>query len=451
MIDTDLKERAALMSPTWARFLDYIEHHPEYARPADLSEVRCDYPVQSWPTFITSEKRAEIAEATMAVFRLLKTIPSKIFENDAARIATYYRVAPRALAPFFFEPPNGLDIAIGRADFIDGDAGFQCVELNPYGSLGGLETEFMLEAYRHTPPFARFIEDTGIQPRFDRCVLTLFGYMIDVARERGIADDEVNIAVVADGIRPAFGAYGDLPQRCYTQALADNGGLRGTLILCEQHAIRERNGDLYCDGKRLHVVWEYAVLKHYPPRFVMAFKRGRIAYFNSPSAGILGCKRSLVLLSQALETDLYDDADRAAIERHVPWSRALADTDVTFDGTRWSLVELLRANRGDFVVKKGLGYGGDDVHLGECTSADRWDAIIRAGIEEGTWLVQRFVDPKRFAYQSGEDGPQPCKAVWGGFCYGERFGGAYLRVFPGHRTGPINSARGAMTGLVFEA
>lgn len=451
MIVIDYKQRAAEMSPTWARFLEFVEEHPQYAQPTDLTDVRCDYPVQSWPTFMSSEHRAEVARATTSVFRLLRSIPTSIFRNDIARMADYYRINPRGLAPALFAQPDGLDIAIGRADFIDGDAGFKCVELNPFGSLGGLETEFMFDAYRRTSPFSHFVAAAGIAPRFDRCMLTLFEYMIDVARQRGIADDEINIAAVADGERPAFGAYGDLPYACFQDALASVGdGVRGTLVRCQPKDIRERNGDLYCGDIRLHVVWEYAVLNHYPARCVLAFKRGRIAYFNSPVSGYFGCKRSLALLSQSLESDTCDEQDRSAIERYVPWTRELIDRDVTFDGHRYGLLDLLRSHRSGFVLKKGQSYGGDEVYIGECTPADQWERVLRAGLDEGVWLVQEFIEPRTFVYQSGGDGHAPCKAVWGGFCYGDRFGGAYLRIFPAAKTGPINSARGAMTGFLFE-
>jgi hypothetical protein len=447
----NFKKRAAEVSPTWARFLDFVERHPTYAQPTDMTTVSCDYPVQSWPTFISSELRADVAQATTSVFRLLRSIPSSIFGNDTNRIADYYRINPRGLAPTLCARPNGLDIAIGRADLIYSASGFKCIELNPFGSLGGLETEFMIDAYRHTSPFSHFVAESGIALRHERCMLTLFEYMATVVRQLGIADEEINIAIVADGERPAFGAYSELPNAIFRDALANIGdGVRGTLIRCQPRDIKERNGDLYCAKIRLHAVWEYAVLKHYPARSVLAFKRGRIAYFNSPISGYLGCKRSLALLSQALESDAYDDKDRSAIEHYVPWTRELIDQDVIFEGRRRGLLDLLRVNRAGFVLKKGQSYGGDEVHIGECTPDDQWERVVRTGMDEGTWLVQEYIEPRTFMYQSGGEGHAPCRAVWGGFCYGDRFGGAYLRIFPEFKSGPINSARGAMTGLVFE-
>ncbi len=449
MIGIDIEQHATKDEHILRRFLEFVDRHPEYAQPTDLSGVPCDYPVQSWPIFIGSDRLAEFERATTAVFRLLRTIPERIFDNDGARIGAYYGINPRGLAPALFSEPDGLDFAIGRGDFLEGESGFKCVELNPYGSLGGLETEFMFETFRHTSPYARFVAESGIEPEFGRCMLTLFQYMIRVARERGIAGNEINVAAIADGARPAFGAYGDLSEVCYQEALSRIGGVGGRLVRCEQHEVVRRGDDLYCGDTRLHVVWDYAVLKHYPPRFVMAFKRGRVVYFNSPAAGYLGCKRSLALLSQALETDRYDGGDREAIERYVPWARELADREVTYQGSRHRLPDLLRDHRTGFVLKKGQSYGGEDVHIGQNTAAEEWDRILEDGLAEGTWLAQEFIEPRRFLCQSGGDGLAMCKAVWGGFCFGDSFGGAYLRIFPGARTGPINSARGAMTGLIF--
>ena len=149
MIASYLKERAAEVSGTWAHFLDFVERSPDLLRPMDIANVRCDYPVQSWPTFVSPATYGQIALATTSVFRLLRTIPSKIFGNDAAKIGDFYRILPARLAPGLLMEPNGVDIAIGRGDFIDSDMGFQCVELYPLASVGGLETEFMFDAYLH--------------------------------------------------------------------------------------------------------------------------------------------------------------------------------------------------------------------------------------------------------------------------------------------------------------
>jgi hypothetical protein len=452
MIPRHFKDRAAQLSPTSARFLDFVEREPDLSRPIDVTGFHTDYPVQCWPTFISSAQQQEIERATTSVFKLLRSIPDKIFGNDIAKITDYYQIRPPQLASMLLTPPNGLDIAIGRADLIDSESGFKCVEFNPFGSLGGLETEFMLDIYQHSHAYSRFVAASGIEPKPQRCMLKLFEHVIRVTLDSGIASDTVNVAVVSDGGQPAFAGCKDLPDAVFHEALANVGGAaRGTLVRCGAEDIQERNGDLYCGEVRLHAVWEYLRRKFYPARFVLAFKRGRISYFNTAVSGYFGSKRNLALLSQALDSDLYDEDDRDAISRYIPWTREVADREVVFRERRDGLPGLLRSHQHELVLKKGQGYGGDQVFMGESTSAAQWEEAIRMALDEGDWIAQEFFKPRTFVYQWGDEGYAPCKAIWGGFCFGDVFGGTYLRILPDEHEGPINSARGAMTGLVFEA
>lgn len=451
MIASQFKDRAAQMSETNARFLEFVERNPDSARPIDVTGFHTDYPVQCWPTFISAANHREIVRATTSVFRLLRSVPGTIFGDDIARITDYYQIKPRQLASMMLAPPHGLDIAIGRADLIDSESGFKCVEINPFGSLGGIETEFMLDLYEHSHAYARFVGASGIRPKPQRCMLKLFEHVVRATRESGVASNEVNVAVVSDGDRPAFAGCGDLPQSVFQEALANvGGGARGTLVRCGAHEIEERGGDLYCGETRLHAVWEYLRFKFYPARFVLAFKRGRITYFNTPVSGYFGSKRNLALLSQALDSDLYGDADRDAIDRYIPWTREVSDREVVFRERRQPLPDLLRAHQHDLVLKKGQGYGGEQVFMGESTPAEQWETAIRTALDEGDWIAQEFFKPRTYAYQWGDAGHAPCKAIWGGFCFGDDFGGAYLRILPDAHEGPINSARGAQTGLLFE-
>lgn len=451
MIAQTFKERAAQMSPVQARFLDFVARTPDAARQLDVAGFHTDYPVQCWPTFISPPVQQEIARATISVFRLLRSIPTRIFENDIERIANYYQIKPRQIAAMLLAPPHGLDTAIGRADLIDSEVGFKVVEINPFGSLGGIETEFMLDIYQHSHAYSRFVTAEGLQPKQQRCMLKLFEHVIRSTLASGCTTDTVNLAIVSDGERRAFAGCGQLPQAVFDEALANVGnGVRGALVRCNASDIAERDGDLYCGVVRLHAVWEYLRHKFYPARFVLAFKRGRITYFNTPLSGYFGSKRNLALLSQGLEAGVYAGDDAEAIRRYIPWTREVAEREVVFHGQRGLLPEVLRAHQRALVLKKGQGYGGDQVFMGESTPAERWEEAISLALEEGDWIAQEFFAPRSFIYQWGNEGCVPCKAIWGGFCFGEVFGGAYLRILPDAHEGPINSARGAKTGLVFE-
>lgn len=416
-----------------------------------MDGIQCRYPVQPWPTFISAQRRAEIAAATVGVFRLLRTIPQRIFARDYARIAAYYQISPPDLTPYLLSPPNGLASAIGRADFIDSDAGFKCVEFNPYGNLGGLETEFMLPGYRRSAAYAAFVAASGVQPAFKRCGLHLFEHFIKDCRLQRIAGSDVNIACILESEEVYYESNAHLHAPVYAEALRLCGdGLTGQLIACRASELVERDGAIHHGDTRIHGVWELGTVDPCPPHLFLAFKARRIAYFNSPFSGYLGEKRNLALLSEAAETDAYDEDEKAIIHSHVPWTREMADREVTRDGTRQSLPALVVAQRETLVLKKGFGMKGEQVYIGKSCTPQEWASIARTAVTEGDWVAQEYLAPRAYLYQHGDKGHFPYQAVWGTFCFGDTYGGAYLRIVPETKGGPINSAQGAMTGFVFE-
>lgn len=452
MIAEPLKRHHEQASRTWRQFLEFAERQPEIARPLKSPDVQCRYPVQAWPTFITPRRRGEIAAATIGVFKLLKAIPERLFGMDPARISAFYDIPP-ALAPLLLSEPNGLESAIGRGDFIDSDAGFKCVEFNPYGNLGGLETEFISSAYQQDGAFAQFLAWTDAKIRTDRPVLMLFEHIIRDTLKRGLASDVVNLAaLIEDDDDVHYEANTHRYGEVYAEALARVApALKGQVVCVAPGNVKARGARLYAKDLPLHAAWEIGLTERCPPHLFAAFKRGRIAYFNGPFAGYLGDKRNLSLLSQAVESDCFDESEKMIIRRHVPWSRNLADVEAEFAGRRRPMMEHLIAHREQLVLKKGLGMKGDQVFMGRAEAPGRWQELLQVALAEGDWVAQEFLQPRAYLYQHGAQGVAPYHGVWGTYCYGDMYCGAYLRLMPAAYEGPINSAQGAMTGLVFEA
>lgn len=452
MIPEEFKRKHAAVSKTWGRFLEFIERHPELATPLDASAIQYSYPLQAWPTFISPDRREQIAEATTGMFRVLKLIPTRIFGGDPVRIGAYYNLPPGLMA-HLLSAPDGLGYAIGRGDFLDGDSGFKCVELNPYGNLGGLDTEFIAAAYRQqSAVFSRFVAATGTDARTDRLMLALFEHFVREACKLGTACAEINVAAAVDADEFDFEANTSKYAPIYAEALARvDPTLRGKVICCPVAEIESRNGTLYHADARLHAVWELGIAERCPEKLYFPFKYRRVAYFNSPLAFCLGDKRNLSLLSQHADDPCFTAEERAIIDRHVPWSRNIEDVETRYGRQAGPLLGIVRRHRERLVLKKGFGMRGEQVFLGPSMSAGEWDDTLRIALSENDWLVQEYIEPRSYLYQHGERGVSAFRGVWGTFCFGETFAGAYLRLMPESQSGPINSARGAMTGLVFVA
>ncbi len=139
------------------------------------------------------------------------------------------------------------------------------------------------------------------------------------------------------------------------------------------------------------------------------------------------------------------------VRDHVPWSRTVADVRTTFQGEPVSLLEFATARRESLVLKPAYNHSGNDVYIGIDTEPAEWEAKLREAAGGRRTLVQEYVQSRPYLLQHGQEGCALHDLVWGSFCFGEDYGGGFLRV-SARGEGPrvINSARGATEGFIFE-
>ena len=460
-IPEEVRAAHADLSPLALEFLDYVAADPETrARPIAVPELPAwvlpfTYPMQAWPTLLGPAKVREIERATAGVTRLIKSVPERIFRRDAKRLNDYYRLGNELIAAILFEPPNGIAGAIGRCDFMDTVDGLKCLEVNMGANIGGWQLRFWDEAYRTAPVLARFFAEHGVTPVARDPWHVLFTHLVEDARRGPLAGGaEVNVALVVADARPELvaGATAYMNQ-VYGEVLAAAGaGLAGRVVVTGypggfqvQRGMRLTHG-----GTPIHAVVEYTH-QPTPQDLYRCFKAESIQLYNGPLTRVLADKRNLALLSEHADTGLYDDEERALIHAHIPWTRAVEEKVVTWSGEEAPLRDLLLRNRESFVVKQAGGLRGEGVVVGPRVGREAWEQAVATAFDEGTWLAQQVEFPRPHLCQIGEVGASPHDVVWGTFCFGERYGGGFLRMMPrGTGDGIINAARGATEGFLFE-
>jgi hypothetical protein len=113
---------------------------------------------------------------------------------------------------------------------------------------------------------------------------------------------------------------------------------------------------------------------------------------------------------------------------------------------------FLLDHRDDLVLKRGLGSGGKEVHVGRYLAPEAWEARVREAVEEGGWIVQERVESSPYFYP-----PRPGAApahhtvVWGLFCTGSRYAGGFLRMLPhGAGEGVVGGSSGSHESAILE-
>src|SRR5205085_8694114 len=91
---------------------------------------------------------------------------------------------------------------------------------------------------------------------------------------------------------------------------------------------------------------------------VDAYVAGAVCVVNTFRAKLLHKKMSLALLSDDRYAPLYTAGQRAAIARHVPWTRKVREGHTTYAGGVIDLADFVMANRARLVLKPNDEYGG---------------------------------------------------------------------------------------------
>jgi hypothetical protein len=436
------RETHAGLSAVDVQFREHAFSDPELLggvganRPEEQPLLR--FPRQPWPLFISRRRSSELANAAIAVSQLFRSIPERIFGNDIARMAAFYRRDPDLLRTVL-SPPNGIAEGLSRGDFIASESGYKCAEFNFGGNLGGIDNGILARMTLGTPAMRRFLAtlDAPVRHR-DTCHL-LTRYIIRQVLSARLSGGEVNAAFLLSG---SFTAYASLAQAIAREhaAVIDAIGppVRGQLFFCGPEELTARAGLLYHHGTRVHAVIEGDDLR-LDAAILRCFKGGALRLFNRPVSRLLSDKRNLALISESAESDAFTAEERGVIDRHIPRTRFLVP----------GVEREVLARRQELVLKKAWSMGGSDVVIGRETPPAEWEHAVHTALGQGDWIAQEHVESLSYLFQHGE-GCCVHKAVWGPYVFGNEYAGMFMRVQPEERGRIVNASRGAYIANLVE-
>ncbi len=439
-------------------FLEYAERNAECRIRSSFDSIFRDNPLkvmspQPWPFFIEPDVVPEMERVSLGIDRLVKSVPERFFRNDPARLAAFYRTAAPELVELIISEPNGVAQAISRGDYIESIDGFQCLELNSGGFVGGWQLQALETLYLDCPVIARFLSEQGLRAGHCNTIRLMFRHIQNETLRRGLwKEGPLNLAMLIHPHRPIQVSIHSAERynREYQAALTEiRPDLQGRVFLCGYADLKEDRGGLTCEGERVHAILE----QHdgqFDPRGFRHFKAKNVNFFSGPITLLLSDKRNLALLSENAESQDFTITERDLLQRHLPWTRLVLDTETIWRGQRYRLPSLLATHRERLVLKKASSLAGRDVHLGKSVSPERWAELVRQALAEPEWIVQELVEP-RPSFFLDPDGSVVCHdLIWGLFTFGDTFGGAFLRLQPSERGGLVNTAVGAEVGLLLE-
>jgi hypothetical protein len=126
-----------------------------------------------------------------------------------------------------------------------------------------------------------------------------------------------------------------------------------------------------------------------------AYMDGNVVVVNPFRAKLLHKKMSLALLSDDRYSSLFSAGERAAIDRHIPWTRRFRDGPSTRGGAEIrDLPAYVAEHRDSLVLKPNDEYGGKGVVLGWTVDDHEWEQVLKVALHEA-YVVQEAVPVPR--------------------------------------------------------
>ncbi|MCP5106467.1 MAG: hypothetical protein GY950_23990, partial [bacterium] len=150
-ITKEIKETEARLSAVNLDFLQFVRENPECLDRSNfkLLELNDDlFTLQPWPTFLNRENRNRFRVVSQEMWRLIKSIPRRVFGHDFRRMSRFYEIPQNSIEQQFEGVTDEhLENLLGRGDFILSSSGLKCLEYNFSASLGGWQVPIWESLY----------------------------------------------------------------------------------------------------------------------------------------------------------------------------------------------------------------------------------------------------------------------------------------------------------------
>lgn len=270
---------------------------------------------------------------------------------------------------------------------------YSFVELNGESPAGIAYADAANDIFLGLPVMRRF------QERF--AVRALYGslHMLDVLRAiyarflNRTPAQEPHIAIVDLSDRPTQKEF-ELFRDYFTAVGCPT-------IICTPEELEFTDGKLRCRDFTIDVVYKRLLVNEYLPvmndypALHQAYRAGAICMVNSFRSKLVHKKTLFALMTDEHFQELFSTTEQEVIRTHVPWTRRVKEERTQLNGEGIDLLDYVRRNQQQLVLKPNDDYGGSGIWIGWSLDPAAWDKAIEQALADGDYLVQQRVRTAR--------------------------------------------------------
>jgi hypothetical protein len=341
------------------------------------------------PNFVSPAAYEQIRGVCRAIFGAIEKLEAKLGPELWDRVG----LTPEERELVAIDPGYRRSSPTSRLDsFLTTDA-YRFVELNAETPAGIGYAEVLTDLFLGLPLTERFLARwtlTRFRAR-DRLLETL----VACYREAGGREAHPTIAIVD---------YDEVPTRTEHHLFREFFESQGhPALVCDPRQMSYEGGRLRHEGQAVDVVYKRLLVNELLERreqlgpFLAAVRERAVTLVNPYRCKPIHKKAIFAVLTDDALSGLFGEAERAAIARHVPWTRLLREGRTSRGGETFELTAYVRANRERLVMKPNDEYGGKGVFIGWELTPAQWDEALAAALR-APYVVQEKVELLRQSF-----------------------------------------------------
>ena len=351
------------------------------------------------PNFVSPEVYEQVRDVCRGILGAIEKAEARLGTELWDRVD----LTPAERELMAIEPGYRRSSPTARLDAFLTPSAYQFVELNAESPAGIAYAEALTDLFLDLPVMQKFQERWTVR-RF-RARERLLETLLECYREAGGQEEHPTIAIVD---------YEDVPTRTEHLLFRDYFAESGhPAFVCDPRDLTFERGALRYEGRLIDIVYKRLLVNEFLEKveqlqpLLEAARKRAVTMVNPFRCKPLHKKAIFAVLTDDDLQGLFDEAERGAIARHVPWTRRVSEERTKRGGEDIDLPDYIRKHRDSLVMKPNDEYGGKGVFIGSEMPEGEWEAALADALRS-SYVVQDRVELRRESFP--ELGPEGLRA-----------------------------------------
>ena len=367
------------------KILDAIHKFEDKLHHSYVKYGRFTIPTFLKPHFITAKQSRLIHSVCDVIARMADKVANLYFLDPA--IKQIFGLTSEAEELIKIDPGYSRVLSLSRFDcFLEGEV-LKFIELNGDSPAGMGYADSLEELLFQVPELQEFFQEVHIQR--DARSQKLLDALLGVYEEFG-GMETPQIAIVdwkTVRTRPEFDVL---------KMFFEEKGYKTTIA--DPRELRYKSGKLYHGNFRIDLVYRRVIFNELLEKLkdvgdlIRAYRDRAVCIVNPLRSRLVASKALLSIFTNPAYDHLFSSKENEIKRQHIPWTRRMEDAENFYGGKKGYLINFLKDEKENLVLKPADGYGAKDVTVGMETRDDEWNHTIDKALKSN-WVVQEYVSP----------------------------------------------------------